>query len=462
MTRSPATCIDADDSSRSALVSSDIKHLIHGYTNLTQHHSAGPRIITRGEGIYVIDSHGRRYIEAAAGMWCASLGFSEEALIEAAVRQFRELPYYHTLASQSVVPAIRLAEKLSGMLPIRDSHVYLTLSGSEANDFLIKFLWYYNNALGRPTKKKVISRVNGYHGATIVASSLTGLERNHTGFDVPLPGFLHTWDPHYTRYRLDGESEPQFVARILGDLEQMIIEEGPETIMAFMAEPVTAGGGVVIPPPGYYAKLQALLLKYDILFLADEIVTGFGRTGNMFGCETFDIRPAAMTLGKALSAAYQPIAAIALRGDIYEVIAQAGERWGSFGHGNTHSGTPVAAAVALRTLELMEERAILAHVKKVSSTFLRRLKRLEENPVVEETRGVGLIAAIQLRSANTDAAAVKALAEDEGVIVRMLPGGNGVALSPPLIISELEINDLFDRLDSALQHAAVLNIGSGG
>jgi 4-aminobutyrate--pyruvate transaminase len=442
-------------SSESELVSSDIKHLIHGYTNLVQHRSLGPRIFTRGEGIYVIDAKGRRYIEAAAGMWCASLGFSEEALVEAAVRQFRELPYYHTLASQSVVPSIRLAEKLSTMVPIPDSHVYLTLSGSEANDFLIKFLWYYNNAIGRPAKKKVISRINGYHGATVVASSLTGIERNHTGFDVPLPGFLHTWDPHYARYRLNGESETEFVDRILSDLEQMIIEEGPDTIMAFMAEPVTAGGGVVIPPREYYAKLQALLAKYDILFLADEIVTGFGRTGNMFGCETFGIRPAAMTLGKALSAAYQPIAAIALRGDIYEAIAQAGERWGNFGHGNTHSGTPVGAAVALRTLELMEERKILAHVQSVSSTFLRRLKRLEENPLVAETRGVGLIGAIELRiAAKVDAAALKACAEEEGVIVRTVPAGNSVALSPPLIISDRELDDLFDRLESALQCAA--------
>jgi 4-aminobutyrate--pyruvate transaminase len=439
------------------LASSDIKHLIHGYTNLAQHRSAGPRIISRGEGIYVIDTDGRRYIEAAAGMWCASLGFSEEALVEAAVRQFRELPYYHTLASQSVVPSIRLAEKLSSMVPIPDSHVYLTLSGSEANDFLIKFLWYYNNAMGRPKKKKVISRINGYHGATVVASSLTGIARNHTGFDVPLPGFLHTWDPHYTRYRLDGESEEQFVERILHDLEQMIIEEGPDTIMAFMAEPVTAGGGVVIAPDGYHAKLQCLLSKYEILFLADEIVTGFGRTGNMFGCDTFGIRPAAMTLGKALSAAYQPIAAIALRGDVYEVIAEAGERWGSFGHGNTHSGTPVGAAVALRTLELMEERKILDHVRNVSSTFLRRLERLDQHDLVAETRGVGLIAAIQLKAGGKiDAAAVKACAEEEGVIVRVVPSGNSVALSPPLIISEREVDDLFDRLDSALRRAAAL------
>jgi 4-aminobutyrate--pyruvate transaminase len=451
----PNSGVPHDAWAEAALASSDIQHLIHGYTDLAHHRTTGPRIITRGDGIYVIDSRGNRYIEAAAGMWCASLGFSEEALIDAAVRQFHELPYYHTLASQSVVPSIRLAEKLSGMVPIPDSHVYLTLSGSEANDFLVKFLWYYNNAIGRPKKKKVISRINGYHGATVVGSSLTGIERNHVGFDVPLPGFLHTWDPHYTRYRLDGENEGEFVDRILGDLEKMIIDEGPHTIMAFMAEPVTGGGGVVIPPLGYYSKLQALLSKYDILFLADEIVTGFGRTGNMFGCETFDIRPAAMTLGKALSAAYQPIAAIALRGDIHEAMVRAGDQWASFGHGNTHSGNPVGAAVALKTLELMHERGILEHVRRVSSTFLRRLKGLEEHPLVAETRGVGLMAAVQLRiGVNVDAATVKLCAEEEGVIVRALQGGSGIALSPPLIITEAETNDMFDRLGAALVRAA--------
>jgi 4-aminobutyrate--pyruvate transaminase len=442
------------EGTQAELAASDVRHLIHGYTNLASHRRAGPRIITRGEGIYVFDSAGRRYIEAAAGMWCASLGFSEEELIEAAVRQLRELPYYHTLTSQSVEPAIRLAEKLGRMLPMPDSHVYLTLSGSEANDFLVKFLWYYNNALGRARKKKVIARVNGYHGATVVASSLTGIERNHAGFDVPLPGFLHTWDPHYSRYHLPGESEAEFTARILADLERLILREEPETVMAFLAEPVTAGGGVVIPPPGYYAKLQALLARYDILFLADEIVTGFARTGNMFGCETFEIRPAAMTLGKALSAAYQPIAAIALRGDVHEVLLEASDRYSSFGHGNTHSGSPVGAAVALRTLELMESRKILDHVRQVAVTFLSRLKRLEHSPLVAETRGVGLIAAIDVRPGGaTDAGVLKSLAEEEGVIVRALPGGRGVALSPPLIISESEVNELFDRLERALARA---------
>jgi 4-aminobutyrate---pyruvate transaminase len=446
----PAPCVGAS----SALAASDTEHLIHGYTNLVRHRAAGPRIIVRGEGVHVIDAEGRRYLEAAAGMWCASFGFSEEALIEAAIRQFRELPYYHTLTAQSVVPSIRLAERLAAMVPIPQSHVYLTVSGSEANDFLVKFLWYYNNARGRPRKKKVISRINGFHGATVVASSLTGIERNHTGFDVPLPGFLHTSDPHYSRYRLDGESENEFVDRILGNLEQLILEENPDTIMAFMAEPIAAAGGVVIPPAGYYEKLQALLARYDILFLADEIVTGFGRTGRMFGSETMGIRPAAMTLGKGLSGAYQPIAAIALRGDIYEVIAEASGRLGSLGHGNTHSGTPVGAAVAMRTLDLMNERRILEHVAQVSVSFLRRLHELGRHEIVAETRGIGLMAAIQFRTgAPVDALAFKSLAEDEGIIVRAVPAGNSIALSPPLVVTEREVSEMFDSLERAMVRA---------
>jgi 4-aminobutyrate--pyruvate transaminase len=267
---------------------------------------------------------------------------------------------------------------------------------------------------------------------------------------VPLPGFLHTHDPHYSRYRLPGEDEAGFLERILADLEALILREGPETIMAFMAEPSTAGGGVVIPPKDYYARLQALLARYDILFLADEIVTGFGRTGNMFGCETFGIRPAAMVMGKALSAAYQPIAAIALRGDIYEAMVEASDRYGSFGHGNTHSGTPVGAAVALRTLEIMEERAIVDHVRRISPLFLARLRQLEKFEPVAETRGVGLMAAFEFRpGAGIDAAAFKASAEEEGVIVRAIQAGNSVALSPPLIITEAQVNELFDRLEAA-------------
>jgi 4-aminobutyrate--pyruvate transaminase len=436
----------------SALAQADVAHLVHGYTNLASHRRTGPRIMTRGRGVYVYDEQGREYLEAAAGMWCASFGFNEPELVEAAIRQLRELPYYHTLTSQSVAPAIGLARRLSALVPIRDAHIYLALSGSEANDFLVKFLWYYNNAIGRPRKKKVIARVNGYHGATVVSSSLTGIAKNHVAFDLPLPGFLHTHDPHYSRNRLPGESEPQFVDRILDDLEKMILEEGPDTIMAFIAEPCAAGGGVIVPPEGYFDKLQALLARYDILLLADEIVTGFGRTGNMFGSETFGLRPAAMTMGKGLTGSYQPVAAIALRGDIYEVLEQASDRIGSFAHGTTYAGYPVGAAVGVRALELMEERDMLGHVRRVAPRFLERLKRLERHPFVLETRGVGLMGAFQLRGEPgvPDATTFKVMAEDAGVIVRAVPVGASIALSPPLVITVGEIDEMFDRVERAL------------
>ena len=441
---------------RTQLAEADKAHFMHGYTNLAAHRTQGPHIITRGQGIHIYDAQGREYIEAAAGMWCASFGFGEAALVEAATRQLNELPYYHTLTAQSVTPAIELCAALAALVPIERAHIYLALSGSEANDFLIKFLWYYNNALGRPQKKKVIARHNGYHGATVVASSLTGIPKNHVSFDVPLPGFLHTHDPHFSRFHAPGESEDAFVDRILGELETLILAEGPDTIMAFMAEPVAAGGGVVVPPQAYFPKLQALLARYDILFLADEIVTGFGRTGNMFGCETFGIRPAAITMGKGMTGAYQPVAAIALRGDIYDVIARHSDTIGAFAHGTTYAGYPVGAAVAVRALQLMRERDLVGQVQRVAPVFLERLQRLERHPWVLETRGIGLVGAFQLREGAgiPDSTRFKAVAEDCGVILRAVPVGASLALSPPLIITAGEIHEMFDRIEAAFRRAA--------
>jgi 4-aminobutyrate--pyruvate transaminase len=440
----------------------DIAHHVHGFTNLVAHARTGPRIITRGEGIYIEDSEGRRYIEAAAGMWCATFGFGEEELARAAYDQLKILPYYHTLASRSVTPATVLAARLSALVPMADAKIFFALSGSEANDYLIKFLWYYNNARGRPAKKKVISRVNGYHGATAISASLSGIRRNHELFDLPLPGFLHTHDPHYKRDRLPGESAEDFIARILGDLEAMILHEGPETVMAFMAEPCTGGGGVVIPPDGYYPRLQRLLARYDILFLADEVITGFGRTGKMFGCETFGIQPDAMTMAKGLSGGYLPIAAIAMPAHIWEVIGQASDRLGVFGHGTTYAGHPAAAAVAVRVLDLFEERGLLSHIAQVSGGFQRRLSELGKSPLVFDTRGVGLIGAVELHDLSGGAVRnagveLKGIAEELGLVVRALPSCNGVALSPPLIITEQQIDEVFDILGEALRKLEALS-----
>jgi 4-aminobutyrate--pyruvate transaminase len=442
--------------------SRDAAHLIHGFTDLSRHRETGPVVITRGEGVRVFDEQGRPYIEAASGMWCTTFGFDDAELIEAAVRQLRRLPYYHTLTGRSVNPAIDLAEKLAAVVPIPDARVYFTVSGSEANDFLIKFLWYYNNAIGRPRKKKIISRINGYHGATLGATSLTGIEKNHRGFDLPLPGFLYVEDPHHYRNGEPGESPEDYATRLARDLEQRILEEGPDTVMAFMAEPVTGGGGVVIPPSTYYEKVQSVLRRYDVLFLADEVITGFGRTGNLFGCDTCGIEPDSMTLAKGLSSAYQPIAALALSGEIYEgLVAGSDAAGGYFAHGATYSGHPVAAAVALRVLQLIEERDLLAHVRRVAVRFRERLESFAGHPLVGDVRSVGLLGAVELVADKASrrqfdpvgsvASHLKERAEECGVIVRAVPCGDSIAFAPPLIITEPEIDELFDRFAKALE-----------
>jgi len=441
----------------------DAANLIHGFTNLGEHRRDGSKVMTAGKGVYVYDDAGREYIEGVAGMWCAALGFGEEELIEAAVEQMRRLPYYHTVASKSVNPAIDLAEKLVGMVPIPNARVFLALSGSEANDNLAKFTRFYNNAVGRPRKKKIISRWNGYHGSTLAASSMTGIAFQHRAFDLPLPGFLHTDEPHYYRHALEGESEDGFVTRILGNLEAMILAEGPETVAAFIAEPVAAAGGVIIPPPSYYPRLQKLLAQYDIMFYADEVITGFCRTGNMFGCETFDIRPETMTLAKGLSASYQPIAALVVSDRLYQGLEKGSDQVGFFAHGTTYSGHPVAAAVALRTIEIMQRRDILGHVRTVSRRFAERLNGFKDHPLVGEVRVVGLIGAIELvadkktkRLFDPKGAVAKFVrnrAEELGAILRAVPAGDSIAFSPPLIITEAEIDALFDIFGRALDEA---------
>ncbi|HEY1426214.1 MAG TPA: aminotransferase [Caulobacteraceae bacterium] len=440
----------------------DSARLVHGFTNLSRHRQQGPVVITRGEGVRVFDESGRDYIEAAAGMWCAAFGFSEPALIEAAAEQFARLPYYHTLVSKSVDPAVRLAEKLSDIAPIENPRVYFALSGSEANDFLVKFLWYANNARGRPQKKKIISRVNGYHGATVVSTSLTGLPRNHALFDAPLDRFLKVGDYNYYRQHREGEDEAAFAARLADELEAEILRQGPETVAAFLAEPITGGGGVVVPPADYYPRIQQVLKKYDVLFLADEVITGFGRTGQMFGCEALGIRPDAMVVGKAITGAYQPLAAVILSEEIYRGLEAGSDAVGSFGHGATYSGYPVGCAVGLRAIDLIEERGLLAHTREVGAHLMARLQALQ-GPHVGEVRGRGLMAVVELvadpvsrrpfERPGAFAALVQAKAEARGVIVRPTSPLDAIAFSPPLVISHAEVDEMMDRFEAGLRDA---------
>ncbi|MGE0845630.1 MAG: aspartate aminotransferase family protein [Flavobacteriaceae bacterium] len=437
----------------------DVETVLHPYTNLATHREVGPMVLESGKGIYVRDSRGKEYIEGLAGLWCTSLGYGNEELIEAATEQMRRLSFTHIFGGKSHDPAIALAEKLKEIAPMPVSKAFFVSSGSEANDTQLKLVWYMNNALGRPKKKKIISRVRGYHGVTIASASLTGLAANHTDFDLPIPGVLHTACPSHYRYGEPGETPEDFATRLAGELEEMILREGPETVAAFIAEPVMGAGGVVVPPETYFAKIQAVTDKYDIYFIADEVICGFGRLGTMFGSEKMGIRPDSISVAKALSSAYQPIGAVMIPEPMYQAMLDESRKIGTFGHGYTYSGHPVAAAVALKTLEIYERDNTVAHAAARGERMQARLRKLADHPLVGEARGVGLIGGIEL-AADKQAkkpfdpkahvgARVIHHCEEEGLILRAL-AGDIIAVCPPLVISDAEIDELFDRLGRAL------------
>lgn len=452
--------VSAEDSRQAAsLVEQDLAALAHPYTNLAAHQRTGPLVITRGEGVRVFDTSGNEYIEGLAGLWCTSLGFSEPRLVEAATRGMAKLPFYHSFGGKAPAPTIELAERLIALAPAPMSKVLFANSGSEANDTAIKLIWYYNNALGRPEKKKIISRKRAYHGVTVATASLTGLPANHRDFDLPLDRFLHADCPHHWRFADEGEDEESFASRMAENLERLIVREGPDTIAAMFAEPVMGAGGVIVPPATYFAKIQPVLRRYDILLLADEVICGFGRTGNRWGCETFGIQPDMLTCAKALSSGYIPISALLVSEPIWQAMVAESEKIGVFGHGYTYSGHPVAAEVALETLRIYEERDILGHVRQIAPVLQEGLRALADHPLVGEARGVGLVGALELvqdrrtKSSFPPALGVGAYfarrAEAHGLIVRVI-AGDIVAVSPPLIISVAEIQELLARLSRAL------------
>ncbi|WP_153771256.1 aspartate aminotransferase family protein [Labrenzia sp. CE80] len=436
----------------------DVAFQLHSYMDARKHEENGPLVIEKGDGIFVEDNNGKRYIEGMAGLWSVAVGFGEKRLVEAAARQMEKLPYYHTFTGKTHGPSVELAEKLVAMAPVPMSKAYFTNSGSEANDTAIKLIWYRSNALGKPERKKIISRVRGYHGVTIASASLTGLPNNHRSFDLPIENILHTSSPHYRSMKKDGESEPDFAKRCAQDLEDMILAEGPETIAAFFAEPVMGAGGVVVPPEGYWEAVQPILKKYDILFVADEVICGFGRTGNMFGTETFELEPDIMTLSKALSSSYLPMSALLVNEKVYGPVADESHKIGVWGHGYTASGHPVAAAVALENLKIIEERDLVGHVRDISPTFLKRLHALSEHPLAVESRGIGLIGAVELhhdemsKTPGVLGARTNMAFHEGGLISRNM--GDSMAFCPPLIISEKQVNDMFDIAEAGIETIA--------
>lgn len=439
----------------------DIESLVHPYTNLKSHLDDGPLVISRGEGIYVYGEDGTQYLESMAGLWCTSLGWGEPRLVEAATKAMERLPFYHSFTAKVPDVTVNLAEKLLALAPVPMGKVFFASSGSEAVDTALKLVWYINNARGRPLKKKVISREKAYHGTTIGAASLTGLPANHSDFDLPISGILHTACPHHYRFANPGESEEDFATRLADELEQLIQAEGPDTVAAFIAEPVMGAGGVLVPPATYFAKIQAVLKKHDVLLIADEVICGFGRTGNMWGSQTFDLKPDMMTMAKALSSAYLPISALMISEEIFQDLVQQSDKLGIFGHGFTYGGHPVACAVALETLNIYAERDILGHVQSIAPTLQDGLAALQDHPLVGEVRGVGLMGALELvrdkashesfgSDANLGTRVVK-LMRDQGMIGRNM--GDTIAFSPPLIISDAEVRDMLARTTRALDLA---------
>ena len=385
--------------------------------------------------------------------------------MQAAVNQMRKLPFYHAFTAKSHEPLIDLSEMLIQRAPVPMSKVFFANSGSEANDSAIKMIWYFNNAVGRPDKKKIIGRLKGYHGITLASASLTGIPHNHRAFDVPLPGFVHTMTPHHYHGANPGESEEAFASRCADELEKLILAEGPDTVAAMWAEPVMGAGGVIVPPRTYFEKIQAVLRKYDVLFVADEVICGFWRTGNYWGSQTLNMQPDILTCAKALSSSYLPISAVMVNDRVFQGLAKQSHEIGTFGHGFTYSGHPVPAAVAIETLKIYDEMNIGEHVRAVGAHMQNELRRrFAEHPLVGEVRGVGLIAAIELvadkeKHQNFEPAAriggrLTKLIEEHGVIGRTVPG-DMLCFSPPLIISEAEVDEMLDRIGKALDELTV-------
>jgi 4-aminobutyrate--pyruvate transaminase len=443
----------------SNLATRDVETLLHPYINLASFREHGPLIIERGQGVTVYDTEGKPYIEGMAGLWCTALGYGNEELVEAATAQMRKLSFAHLFTGKSHDPAIELGEKLKEIAPVPISKIFFCNSGSEANDTQVKLVWYLNNALGRPNKKKIVSRMKAYHGVTLVAASLTGLPGNHRDFDLPLPGFLHTSCPHHYRFAQDGESEEDFATRLAAELDALIVKEGAENVAAFIAEPVMGAGGVIVPPKTYFEKIAAVCDRHDVFMISDEVICGFGRLGTMFGCEKLGFRPHSLSIAKAMSSAYLPIAAVMIPETMYQALLAESKKIGVFGHGFTYGGHPVSAAVALKAIEIYQRDRIVAQAAERAPQFQARLSALNAHPLVGEARGLGLIGGVELvadkksKRAFTATHAVGAhavaFAEAEGLIVRSVIG-DVLTICPPLIISAAEIDALFDRLTRAL------------
>ena len=417
-------------------------------------------VVARAEGPYIYDKQGKRYLEGMAGLWCTALGYGNEEIIEAAERQMRELSFSHMFGGKTHSSAIELADKLAAMVPMQDGRVFLGNSGSDANDTLLKLIRYHAEASGQPNRIKVIAREQGYHGVTLASAALTAIPTNHAHFQLPFEalGVLRTGSANYYRGANDGESEAEFVARRAQELEALILAEGPETIAAMIAEPVSGAGGVIVPPEGYFEAIQTVLDRYGVWLWDDEVICGFGRLGTDFGANKMSMRPQMMTLAKALSSAYVPVSAAIVQGDIADCINASATEVGVFGHGYTYSGHPLGCAVASKVIDIYVRDKIFDHAATVGDYLQARLNEFADHPLVGEVSGVGMIGAVELVADKPSKKPFDGMkvgqfcakaAEDNGLVIRPL-GGNRVAVCPPLIIETTHVDELMEKFGAAL------------
>ncbi|MEQ1955935.1 aminotransferase [Mesorhizobium sp. CN2-181] len=438
----------------------DLAYHFHSQTNPQTLSCEGAYVVVKGDGPHVIDEDGKRYIDAMAGLWCAALGFNNERLGQVAAAQYKELGYYHSFYGRTNPKAASLSKKLVELTGMEGGRTFFVTSGSEANETMVKLAWLYHLSRGKPTKRKIIARDRAFHGSTIVAGSMCGLEMMHREFGLPLPGFLHTLHPNTYRVKMPDESESEFVARLATELERMIVREGPDTIAGFIAEPVMAAGGILPPPAGYFEVVQKILAKYDILCLDDEVVCGFGRTGNWFGRQTVGMKPDMMSLAKGITSSYFPLAAVVVSPKIIEAVERYNEGGTAFGHGFTNAAHPVGAAVASEAIAIYEELDIVPHVRKMGALLFDRLKQAtKDSPIVGDVRGVGLMYGVELvedpaartpfAPARMIGAKLAASAYEHGLVVRAMR--DTVGFCPPLIIDERHVEEIGGKLEKAFR-----------
>ncbi|WP_378144009.1 aminotransferase [Cnuibacter sp. UC19_7] len=443
----------------------DRNYLFHPMTNLAAHEKNGPHMtIVEGHGATVTDRNGRDYLDAMAGLWCVNVGYSHPDMAEALHAQASKLPYFHAFSSMGTELPALLSERLIGMAPVPMSKVFYGNSGSDANDTQAKLVWYYNNVLGRPQKKKIIARRRGYHGVTVLSGGLTGLQNLHDGFDLPLPMIRHVRPPHQLWEREPGQTDDEFATTLAVELDRFIVNEGPDTVAAFIAEPVMAAGGVIVPPETYFPKIQEVLDRYDVLLIADEVVNGFGRLGVPFGSQAVGMRPDLMTVAKGITSAYVPLSAVLVSERVWSVLLDGSAKYGSFGHGYTYSAHPLAAAAAMANLDIIERDGLIDEVARKGEVFQQMLRsEFGDHPNVGEVRGRGLMAAVEFvesreplrpfKAQGAFATAVTKASLAEGVITRALPAADTVSFSPPFVTTDDELERMVKGVRAALDVA---------